>query len=39
MSKTFMQMVSEAMAAVPGISSQEVQRRMKEAPSTLVVDV
>jgi rhodanese-related sulfurtransferase len=39
MSKSFMQMASEAMAAVPGISSHEVQRRMKEVPSTLVVDV
>ena len=39
MSKTFMQMASEAMAAIPDISSQEVKRRMKEEPSTLVVDV
>jgi len=39
MSKTFMQIVSEAMAEVPGISPQEAQRRMKDDPRTLVVDV
>jgi rhodanese-related sulfurtransferase len=37
--KTFMQMAAEAMAEVPGVSPLEAQRRMKEDPNTLVVDV
>ena len=39
MAKTFMQMAAEAMAEVPGVSSVEAQRRMKEDVNTLVVDV
>lgn len=39
MAKTFMQMAAEAMTAVPGISPLEAQRRMKEDPKTVVVDV
>jgi rhodanese-related sulfurtransferase len=39
MPKTFMQMAKEAMAAVPSVSAQEAQRRLKEDPRTLVVDV
>jgi len=39
MAKTFMQMAQEAMAEVRGISAVEAQRRMKENPATLVVDV
>ena len=39
MAKTFIQMAKEAMAAVPGVSAMEAQRRMKEDPGTLVVDV
>ena len=39
MSKTFMQMAEEAMAAVPGVSPQDAHRQMKEDSNTLVVDV
>ena len=39
MPKTFMQMAAEAMAEVPGVSPLQAQRRMKEEPNTLVVDV
>ncbi len=39
MAKTFMQMAAEAMAEVPGISPAEAQRRIKQDPRTLVVDV
>lgn len=39
MAKTFMQMAQEAMAQVGGISPLEAQKRMKENPATLVVDV
>ncbi len=39
MSKTFMQMATEAMAEVPAISPAEAQRRIREDPRTLVVDV
>lgn len=39
MAKTFMQMVAEAMAEVPGVSPVEAQRRMKEDANMLVVDV
>jgi rhodanese-related sulfurtransferase len=35
---TFSQMVSEAMAEVPGISPEEAHRRMEEDPKTLVID-
>jgi rhodanese-related sulfurtransferase len=38
-SKTFGQMVSEAMAAVPALKPAEVQRRLKQDPNTLVIDV
>ncbi len=39
MAKTFMQMVGEAQAEVPGIGVDEAQRRRREDPRTLVVDV
>ena len=39
MSKTFMQMAEEAMAAVPGVSPQDAHRQMKEDSNALVVDV
>jgi rhodanese-related sulfurtransferase len=39
MAKTFMQMASEAMAEVQGVSPVEAQRRRKEDPNTLMVDV
>lgn len=39
MAKTFMQMVAEAEAEVPGISVEEAQRRQQEDPATLIVDV
>ena len=39
MAKTFMQMVGEAQAEVPGISVEELQRRREADPRTLVVDV
>ncbi len=39
MPKTFMQMASEAMAAVPSVAPQEAQRRLQQEPRTLVVDV
>lgn len=39
MAKTFMQMVAEAEAEVPGIGVEEVQRRRQENPATLVIDV
>jgi rhodanese-related sulfurtransferase len=39
MPKTFLQMAKEAMAAVPSVSAQEAQRRLKEDPRTLVIDV
>jgi rhodanese-related sulfurtransferase len=38
MAKTFNQMVSEAMAAVPVISPAEAQRRIQQNPKTLVID-
>jgi rhodanese-related sulfurtransferase len=37
--KTFMQMVEEAQAAVPGIGPEEARQRLQEDPNTLVVDV
>lgn len=39
MAKTFMQMVGEAQAEIPGVSAAEAQRRIKEDPDTLVIDV
>ena len=39
MAKTFMQMVGEAQAEVPGITVEELQRRREQDPRTLVVDV
>lgn len=39
MAKTFAQMVAEARAHVPAISPGEAQRRVRENPHTLVVDV
>ena len=39
MARTFMQMVGEAMAEVPGISPAEAQTRIARDPRTLVVDV
>jgi rhodanese-related sulfurtransferase len=39
MPKTFMQMVAEAEAEVPGIDVAEAQRRLRDDPNTLIVDV
>lgn len=39
MAKTFLQMVAEAKANVPGISPEEAQNRFKANQKTLVVDV
>jgi rhodanese-related sulfurtransferase len=39
MAKTFMQMASEAMAEVPGISPEEARGRLGRNPDTLLVDV
>jgi rhodanese-related sulfurtransferase len=39
MAKTFMQLVREAMAEVPGIKPLEAHRRMEEKQNMLVVDV
>ncbi len=39
MAKTFMQMVAEAQAEVPGIDVAEAQRRLQDDPDTLLVDV
>ena len=39
MAKTFLQMVAEAKENVPGISPEEAQRRVKQHPNTLLVDV
>ncbi len=39
MAKSFMQMAEEAMAQVEGISAEEVQQRLKQDPSALLVDV
>jgi rhodanese-related sulfurtransferase len=36
---TYMQMVAAAMAAVPGISPEEVYRRMQDEPGLLLIDV
>ena len=39
MAKTFMQMVGEAQAEVPGIDPAEAKRRREADPNTLIVDV
>jgi rhodanese-related sulfurtransferase len=39
MAKTFMQMASDAMGAVPSLSPEEAQRRLKENPDAVLVDV
>ncbi|CAN7759169.1 rhodanese-like domain-containing protein [Mesorhizobium sp. LjNodule214] len=39
MAKTFNQMVSEALAAVPAISPTEARQRIQQNPRTLVIDV
>ena len=39
MAKTFMQMASEAMAAVPSVSPQEARKRLQDDPDTLLIDV
>ena len=39
MAKTFMQMVQEAKAEVPGVSPLEAQRRLKENPDALLLEV
>jgi len=38
-SRTFTQMVTEAMAAVPALKPAEVQRRQLQDPNTLIIDV
>ena len=39
MAKTFMQMASEAMAAVPSVSPHEARKRLQDDPDTLLIDV
>jgi rhodanese-related sulfurtransferase len=39
MAKSFMQMAKEAMAQVEGISAEEAQRRLKQDPNALLVDL
>ena len=39
MAKTFMQMVQEAKAEVPGVSPVEAQRRLQENPDALLLEV
>ncbi len=39
MAKTFMQMVQEAKAEVPGVSPEEAQRRFQEDPDALLLEV
>jgi rhodanese-related sulfurtransferase len=39
MAKTFMQMVSEAQAAVPGVSPAEAKQRLEQDSNTLIVDI
>lgn len=39
MGKTFQQMTDEAMAATPGVTPQEAQRRIAADPNTLLIDV
>jgi len=39
MARTVGQMVAEATAAVPAVRAEDLQRRMREEPNTLVIDV
>ncbi|HEV2149805.1 MAG TPA: rhodanese-like domain-containing protein [Longimicrobiaceae bacterium] len=39
MAKTFMQMASDAMAEVPSLSPEEAQRRLRDDPNAVLVDV
>ena len=39
MAKTFMQMVQEAKAEVPGVNPVEAQRRLREDPDALLLEV
>lgn len=39
MARTVGQMVAEATAAVPAVKAEDLQRRMREEPNTLVIDV
>ena len=39
MAKSFMQMVQEAKAAVPGISPREAHQRLKDDPNALLLEV
>ena len=39
MARTFMEKVADARTAVPVVSVEEAQRRLREDPNTLVVDV
>lgn len=39
MARTVGQMVAEATAAVPAVRAEDVQRRMRQDPNTLVIDV
>ena len=39
MAKTFMQMVQEAKAEVPGVSPVDAQRRLREDPNALLLEV
>lgn len=39
MAKTFMQMATEAAAAVPAVSPEDARRRVQQDPRTLIVDV
>jgi len=39
MAKTFMQMASDAMSAVPSLSPEEAQRRLRENPDAVLLDV
>ena len=39
MAKTFMQMASDAMSQVPSLSPEEAQRRLRENPDTVLIDV
>ena len=39
MAKTFMQMASEAMADVPSVTPKDAQRRLREDPDAMLIDV
>ena len=39
MAKTFMQMASEAMSAVPSVSPQEARQRLQDHPNAVLIDV